>query len=118
MAVEEFIQIITEQLKNIAYTEAHVGKPIEVGTTTVIPISKISIGFGAGGANEGNEGRRVGGGGGGFSVEPVAFLVVRQDGSVELCHLNAPGSPASKLVELLPDVIEQIIAYIQRQKDE
>ena len=118
MAVEELVQIITEQLKNIAYTETHVGKPIEVGTTTVIPVSKISIGFGAGGAKEGQDGRSAGGGGGGFSVEPVAFLVVRQDGSVELCHLNAPGSPASKLIELLPEVIEQVSAYIQRHRED
>ena len=49
MAVEDLIQTVLEELRNIAQTEVHVGKPVEVGSTHVIPVSKISMGFGAGG---------------------------------------------------------------------
>lgn len=117
MALENLIQIVTEQLKNIAHTEVHVGKPMHLGDTFVVPVSKISMGFGAGGFGTDADARQGQGTGGGVSVEPVAFLVVRHD-QVELLHINAPGSPAGKLIELLPDVIEQINAYIQRTRDQ
>ena len=45
--------------------------------------------------------------GGGVSVEPVAFLVVRED-DVQLLHLQTPGSPMGQLVELIPDIIDQL----------
>jgi uncharacterized spore protein YtfJ len=114
MAIEELIQIVTEQLKNIAHTEVHVGKPLQVGETYVIPVSRISLGFGAGGFGEEAHSLQGRGTGGGISVEPVAFLVVRHD-DIQLLHLQMPGSPVSKLVELLPEVIEQVRAYIQQQ---
>ena len=116
MALETLIQIVTEQLKNIAHTEVHVGKPMQLGDTFVVPVSKISMGFGAGGFGADVDAKQGQGTGGGVSVEPVAFLVVRHD-QVELLHVNAPGSPAGKLIELLPDVIEQVTAYIQHTKE-
>ncbi|MBT5876864.1 MAG: sporulation protein [Candidatus Latescibacteria bacterium] len=107
MAVEDMIQTVLEELKNIAQTEVHVGKPMEVGNAFVIPVSKISMGFGAGGfGGEGSNGEGRGTGGG-VSVEPVAFLVVRDD-DVQLLNLQTPGSPMGQLVELIPDLVDQL----------
>ncbi|MBM3262950.1 MAG: hypothetical protein FJY97_05930 [candidate division Zixibacteria bacterium] len=117
MAVEDMVRIVTEQLKNIAHTEVHVGKPMQLGDVYVVPVSKITMGFGAGGFGSDAEARQGRGTGGGVSVEPVAFLVARQD-RVELLHVNTPGSPAGKLIELLPDVIEQVALYVQQHRDQ
>ncbi|MDP6416561.1 MAG: spore germination protein GerW family protein [Gammaproteobacteria bacterium] len=107
MAVEDLIQTVLEELRNIAQTEVHVGKPMEVGNAHVIPVSKISMGFGAGGIGGEGEHGQGRGTGGGVSVEPVAFLVVRED-DVQLLHLQAPGSPIGQLMELIPDIIDQL----------
>lgn len=66
--------------------------------TTIIPISKVSVGF-AGGGNDyaGKNSAAVGknnfggGGGTGVSVSPVGFLIVSADGKVELLNINNPG---------------------------
>jgi len=41
---------------------------------TLIPVSRVSLGFGLGGAGNKTE---VGGSGGGLTVEPIAFIVVQ-----------------------------------------
>ncbi len=107
MAVEDMIQTVLEELRNIAQTEVHVGKPMEVGNAHVIPVSKISMGFGAGGYGSEGETGQGRGTGGGVSVEPVAFLVVRDD-DVQLLNLQVPGSPIGQLVELIPDIVDQL----------
>lgn len=116
MAVEDLIKTVMEELKNIAHTEVHVGKPIQVGNTYVIPVSKISMGFGAGGFGNDDSGQGMGTGGG-VSIEPVAFLVA-QDQHIQLLHLQAPGSPFAQLVELLPEVINQVRERLDRQGGE
>ena len=65
------------------------------------------MGFGAGGYGAESEPGQGRGTGGGVSVEPVAFLVVRDD-DVQLLHLQTPGSPMGQLVELIPDIVEQL----------
>ncbi|HIG45695.1 MAG TPA: hypothetical protein EYQ20_04455 [candidate division Zixibacteria bacterium] len=114
MAVNEIIQTVLEQLRKIADTEVHVGKPLQVGETFVIPVSKISLGFGAGGFGVEGDQKQGSGTGGGVSIEPVAFLVIRGE-NAQLLHLNSPGSPMGKLLEIMPEVIEQVKDYMDRE---
>ncbi|MDP6052261.1 MAG: GerW family sporulation protein [Candidatus Latescibacteria bacterium] len=115
MAVNEIIQTVLEQLRKIADTEVHVGKPLQVGETFVIPVSKISLGFGAGGFGVEGDQKQGSGTGGGVSIEPVAFLVIRGE-NAQLLHLNSPGSPMGKLLEIMPEVIEQVKDYMDREE--
>ena len=47
--VSEILKDIVGELKNIATSQTVVGEPITVNEKTVIPVVKISLGFGAGG---------------------------------------------------------------------
>ena len=83
--------------------------------TTIIPISKVSIGFGGGGSdfatNKG--GNPFGGGaGGGIKVNPVAFLVV-SNGNVRMLPVaQAANTTADRLVEMIPDTLDKVSAFI------
>ena len=55
-----------------------VGEPIVVGDVTIVPISKVSVGFG-------------GGMGGGVKVQPICFLVVK-DGNVRMMPVPVPAN--------------------------
>ena len=79
-------------LKGMVDTETVVGKPVVTADgTTIIPITKLSLGYGMGGWNYGDEQHSVtekhegitAGSGGGMSVQPVGFLIV-SDGNVTL----------------------------------
>lgn len=81
--VVEILKGVVGELKEMARSESIIGDPITVGDKTVIPIVKLSVGFGAGGGQGEDEKKRAGfggGGGGGASIEPAAFIIMDKDG--------------------------------------
>ena len=92
-----------------------VGEPIVVGDVTILPISKVSVGFGGGGADNAkaaNKDAFGGGMGGGVKVQPICFLVVK-DGNVRMMPVPVPAnSTADRLLEMVPDTLDKISAFI------
>ena len=86
-----------------------------VGDVTIIPISKVSVGFGGGGADNAkaaNKDAFGGGMGGGVKVNPVCFLVVK-DGNVRMMPVPIPAnSTADRILEMVPDTLDKISAFI------
>ncbi len=98
-----------------------VGDPIETASgTTIIPISKVSVGYASGGIDYAgkkdvsNKPNNFGGGGGtGVSVTPVAFLVVNKDGDVSV--LNVTSGAASTTVPT--DAVSSVVGFLERSPD-
>jgi sporulation protein YtfJ len=109
MGVEELMQEVVEQLEKLVTTKTIVGEPITVAGKTVIPISKVSFGFGSAGGEgkRGEEGGFGGGGGGGAKIEPVAFLVVSED-EVKLLPATGKGIDLGKIVEAVPEIVDKL----------
>lgn len=121
MSVEDLLRTLIDEIAGLARTEVVVGEALQVGEHTVIPISKMTVGFGGGsGEGEGGAGGNGkgttgsgkgtgGGGGGGVRVEPAAFIVAH--GS-ELSILAAPGKKGglSEMFERMPDLVSKIAA--------
>jgi len=101
-----------------------VGQPIVAGDVTLIPISRVSAGFGCGGTDISSSDKTakdsaVGGGGGaaGVNIDPVAFLVVRGD-NVRLLPILPPATGAvDRAVELLPEVMDKITDFLDKRKE-
>ncbi len=90
---------------------------------TIIPISKISIGLGGGGSdfvskNVNRQENPFGGGvGAGVKVTPVAFLIIKE-GNVRMLPVAAPASTtADRLVEMVPDTLDKIAAFIDSRME-
>ena len=116
--LESTIQKIREMLD----VNTVVGTPIETQDgVTIIPVSKISVGFGGGGsdfANKTGENPFGGGVGGGVKVSPVCFLVVK-DGNVRMLSVPTPAnSTTERIVEMIPDTLDKITAYLDSRKEE
>jgi uncharacterized spore protein YtfJ len=106
MSVENMIKTVLQEFKELARTETVVGKPIAVEDTVIVPVSKISFGFGAGGGKgSGDDGG--GGTAGGGSVEPVGFIVISK-GKAQLIPMQESGMSISQLLSYAPDVIKKI----------
>ena len=106
--VTEIIRGVVEELKQIARTESIVGEPITIGNKTLVPIVRITVGFGAGGGEGSDDKSRSGfggGGGGGAKVEPAAFIVI-DDTGISLLPVK-PGAIDS-LVEAIPALIGKL----------
>ena len=99
-----------------------IGEPIVVGDITIIPVSKVSVGFGGGGSdyvkNVGTNEPFGGGVGGGVKVNPVCFLIVK-DGNVRMLPVATPANTtADRIVEMIPDSIDKLTAYFDSKKAE
>jgi len=103
---ENITKTIIEAFREMSKTETVVGKPFKVNEYTVVPVTKVSLGFGSGG-NFGKQEKEEmsGGGGGGLSVEPLAFLV-SYGNEVNLLNLGK-GKGLEAVFECMPSVISQ-----------
>ncbi len=108
--LQDIIQTSLENLRTLVDSNTVIGNPISTPSgTTIIPISKISMGFASGGLDYNGKSASAkqnfgGGGGTGLSISPVGFLTVKADGSVEM--VNITPAPAGT-VEQVADVIER-----------
>ena len=109
------LQDTISKIRDMMSVNAVVGEPIVVGDVTIIPISKVSVGFGGGGADNAkaaNKDAFGGGMGGGVKVNPVCFLVVK-DGNVRMMPVPIPAnSTADRILEMVPDTLDKISAFI------
>ncbi|MDE2799154.1 MAG: spore germination protein GerW family protein [Gemmatimonadota bacterium] len=114
MAIEDMVRTMLNELREIVKTETVVGEPVIAGDITIIPVSKISFGFGAGGG-QGKKDDGSSGTGGGGSVQPVAFIVI-QKGKAQLLPIEDKSMSIADLLKYAPDVIEKIKAFKDKRK--
>ena len=109
-----------ENIKGMLDSNTVVGNPIELSNgTTIIPISKLSVGFATGGVDTGVNAQKSnkfgGGGGSGMSVTPVGFLVVDKNGKTEF--ISVDNNNASDPVEQACDLLDRTPEIIQKVKN-
>ena len=116
--MSEIIKASVEGIRGFTDMESAIGTPIQTPSgVTVIPVSKVSIGFATGGLDLGA--KRVirdqnfgGGGGTGVSITPVAFLTIGKNAEINLIPISSP-SPSGidntlSLIERSPEIIQKI----------
>lgn len=106
---EELLGKITDFIKSEAKTETVVGNQFELGEFKCVPVIKVGMGFGSGGGEgteaKGKRGEGMGAGAG-VGIEPIGFLVSRED---EISFLNAGKTKGlAAAFEKVPDLIETI----------
>lgn len=111
-SVETLIEKVMGELRHIVQTETVVGEPVQAGKVTLIPVSKISFGFGAGG----QEGKGQSGTGGGATVEPMAFVVIDAEGEVQILTLKDKEVSLGQLVGLVPEALAKIRKFMAKKK--
>ncbi len=112
-----------EKIKSMVDVNTIIGKPIQAGGTTIIPVSKVTFGFGTGGTDFQSKNSKDtsplcfgGGGGAGVTVSPVCFLVVTSDGDARVLPLNAQAeTTADRLVEMLPSAINKFSSFMENK---
>ena len=117
--LSNMIENTLSKVKDMISVNDVVGTPITTPEgVTIIPISKVSVGFGGGGSdfvskNMNKQENPFGGGvGGGVNVTPVAFIIIKGD-SVRMLPVAAPANTtADRVVELVPDVLDKISNFV------
>ena len=105
-----------QKIREMVDVNSVIGEPITTPDgVTIIPVSKVSVGFGGGGTDFAtkNGADPFGGGvGGGVKVTPICFLIVK-DGNVRMMPVAAPANTtADRVVEMIPDTLDKLTAYL------
>ena len=124
--IESLMKTAMENLKEMVDVNKIVGDAVETPDgSVIIPISRVSFGFAAGGTEfehqleKGDRGGSSaglpfgGGSGGGVMVQPVAFLVAGQ-GQVRLLPVDRHAM-LDRLIDLAPQLVEQIQDLLDRR---
>lgn len=124
--VSEMLSQVAENFKGMIDANSVIGEPIVAGDgTMIVPISKVSFGFGGGGSEFDSqkvsdarfaEPRFGGGMGCGASVKAEAFLVIN-DSNVRIVSMGNDNSPVSKIVDLVPGIIDKVNSFIANRSE-
>lgn len=113
--IERIMQSTLENLRSMISTDTVIGKSFKgPDDSLIIPISKVSVGFVAGGAEysesppkvKENDFPHAGGGGAGMSIVPMAFLVCDKH-SQELIMVDKEET-LGKWADLIPAIVKSL----------
>ncbi|HEX9063060.1 MAG TPA: GerW family sporulation protein [Clostridia bacterium] len=129
--IEGLMTTAMQSIKDMVDVNTIVGDAVQAPDgTVIIPISRVSFGFAAGGGeysgtkdrdsddSEDEEGKKskfpfAGGSGAGVSINPVAFMVVGQS-QIKLLPVDV-NSSFEKLLELVPDLIDKATEAVKKK---
>jgi sporulation protein YtfJ len=117
--MSDMIKASLDGIRDFTDVDTVFGKAITTESgVTVIPVSKISVGFATGGVDipisDVPSAINFGGGSGtGVSITPVAFLTVGKNAEINLIHIGKNDSVnivdrACDLIENSPSIVEKI----------
>ncbi len=133
--INEVIRTSLEKIRELSSNETIIGEPIKTDSgVTIIPVSKLSVGFVSGGVDFGTKKNEEkleksntsfgGGGGTGLTVTPVGFLIVKANGDIEMLNVTSPTvvknsstfAAVGELIEKSPDIIKRLKEVLAKDK--
>ena len=116
--LNDLMRSTMDKVREMVDTNTIVGQPIQTADgVTLIPISRVSFGFGGGGGDYGKvQPQNFGGGAGaGVKIDPVAFLVIK-DGVTRVLPVAAPPvTTVDRIVEMAPDLMDKVEKYFDKK---
>ena len=116
--VKDLVRTSLDKVKELSDADTIIGDPIKLDGVTIIPVSKVSYGFTAGGSDlpSKSSSELFGGGtGGGVTIQPIAFIVVA-NGDVKLLQINQDKSSTGAIVNLVPELFDKVQGLFSKKK--
>ncbi|MBE6678638.1 MAG: sporulation protein YtfJ [Ruminococcaceae bacterium] len=130
--LNQIIETSLGKIRSVADSNTVIGEPIQLNDNVVVlPFSKVSIGFAAGGSDyfgkkpeTADKPQFAGGNGAGVSVTPLGFIIVNGN-DVQVVDLKAPvaaaqqagDNPVSKALEGINALIDKVPELWAKIKD-
>ena len=109
--IQGLMNVTMEKIHQMVDSNTIIGKPITTEDgITILPVSKVSFGFGKNPANKNLFG---GGSGAGVNIQPVAFLVVK-DGCVRTIQLSDSSNSIDRALTMLPELVEKLTTLVKK----
>ena len=114
--LNDLMDTTMDKIRDMVDSNTIIGEPIQTPDgVTVIPVSRVSFGFGAGGGDYGktDTAHFGGGAGAGVKVDPVAFLVVK-DGLTAI----PAAATVDRVLDLVPEVLDRVQNFVDKKREE
>ncbi len=117
--IHTILDLTINGLGDLAKTDIVTGNPVQIKDKTIVPIIKMTVGFGGGGGageGEGKDRKHPQGGGGkgmgagaagGVSLMPVA-VIVKDEKGVRVLKVPHPKKGLEKLMDKIPALVEKV----------
>ncbi len=127
--LKQIIESALSKIGEVVDVNTVIGEPITAGEVTIIPFSKVSVGFASGGSEFGGKNATAeskpyfaGGNGAGVSMTPLGFIVVEKSGTrvIEIGNPTtyAPATdPVNRALDGINGVIDKTPDIISRISD-
>jgi len=119
-SVQGVLDVSMDKIKGMVDANTVVGAPIVTGDgTTLLPVSKVSYGFAAGGSDLPSKSPKDvfgGGSGAGITVTPVAFIVISPIGEVTSLSIVSKPDSGDRIVNLVPELVDKVAGLFKKDK--
>ena len=113
----DFLKESIAKIKEMVDANTVVGDPVTTPDgVTLVPVSRVSVGFAGGGGDlvKQRDGC-VGGSGAGIKIDPIGFLVVK-DGVVRMLNIQPPAiTTLDRVIDLVPQLLDRAEAFIDKK---
>lgn len=118
-SVSELMEETMAKIREMVDSNEIIGEPITTPDgVTIIPISRVSFGFGTGGTYGQANARFGGGAGAGVKIDPVAFLITK-DGQTRIMPIAVPATATvDRVLEMAPQLIDRVENFVAKKKEE
>ena len=118
-SLSEMMETSMDKIRQMVDSNTIVGEPITTPDgVTLIPVSRLSFGFGCGGGDYGKNGASSGAGcGAGIRVEPMAFLVVK-GGVTRMLPVGTPAiTTVDRVIEMVPELLDRVEGFVDKKRN-
>lgn len=121
--INELMNSTMSKIREMMDANTVVGEPIEVGGITIVPVCKVSLGYGTGGTDFAQKSQKPdhdnsfgGGAGVGVNIVPVSFLVIKE-GNVRILSVAQPATTTvDRVIDLVPDMVDKVETMVSKKK--
>lgn len=113
----EVMGLSMTKMKEMVNVNTIIGDPIYTPDgITLIPVTQVSMGMGAGGADSMGKNVMGAGAGGGVKMNPQGFLIIK-DGMIRFVSTKAPADTSlDRLLDMIPDVFDRVEKLVKDVK--
>jgi uncharacterized spore protein YtfJ len=120
--ISSIVTTLLDGIHGIAKSETIVGEPQQAGDAMVIPVHRLRVAFGVGGAKADASANQSGGGTGGMAaggsvqLDPVAAITVSADGTPRILTVDADAETAwAQVLSDVPDILARLVGTVGRR---
>ena len=117
--INEMIGAMMESIKDVVKVSTVVGDAVTAPDgSIIIPVTKVSCGFGATGVEIPTKSAIKeeypfgGGSGGGLSIEPMGFMVLK-GGNVRVVPMATDQTTVEKIIDMVPPMVDKLNGIVK-----